>query len=299
MIAAFSSLVAAFPHAVLAGVLIACVCALLGVFVILKRVVFIGITLAEVAACGVAMAVVLELPPFAGAAALTLVAVAVLAYPFESQRIPRDAVLGVLFVLASSSSVLLVSRSGIGLLEVKALLYGDLILTSGADFGVVLCILGPALLLLLLFLRPTLYAFMDREAAFVLGLRPVRWELLYFVVLGMSIAAAAKVAGTLLVFCYLIVPATTALMLSRRLWLVLLLAAVAAVTATLAGLLLSFRADLPTNQTICLVACLLLGLAMPVGMLRRFARRHRETRATRRALKPEMVKTEHASEEQS
>jgi ABC-type Mn2+/Zn2+ transport system permease subunit len=261
-------LVRSFPYALVAGALIALVCALLGVFVILKRVVFIGITLAEVAACGIALAMLAGLPPLAGALALTLATVGLLALPFESQRIPRDAVLGVLFVAASSLSVLLVAHSGLGLHEVKALLYGDLILTSGRDAAVVAAVLIPAALYLLLFLRPTLYAFLDRESATVLGVKPVRWQLGFFLVLGLVVAAASKVAGSLLVFCYLVVPAATALLLSRRLGVALALAALLALLATVAGMSASFAADLPTNQTIVAVACavfLVVLVAVAVG----------------------------------
>jgi ABC-type Mn2+/Zn2+ transport system permease subunit len=261
-------LVRSFPYALVAGALIALVCALLGVFVILKRVVFIGITLAEVAACGIAVAMLAGIPPLVGAMALALATVGLLALPFENRRIPRDAVLGVLYVAASSLSVLLVSHSGLGLHEVKALLYGDLILTSGRDAAVIAAVLVPAALYLLLFLRPTLYAFLDREAATVLGVKPVRWELGFFLVLGLVVAAASKVAGSLLVFCYLVVPAATALLLSRRLGVALILAAVFALLATVVGMSASFAADLPTNQTIVAVACaafLVVLVAVTVG----------------------------------
>lgn len=116
-------------------------------------------------------------------------------------------------------------------------------------------------------------SFVDREAATELGVRPARWELLFFLLLGLVVAAASKVAGALMVFCYLIAPAAAALLLVRRLWSVLILAAVLAVTSTLSGLWLSFRCDWPTNQTVCLVACVLLpvtGLALAVRRLFRW-----------------------------
>jgi len=245
----------AFPWALAAGLLVASVCGVLGVFVILKRVVFIGITLSEMAACGIAVAMLIGIPPLAGAVVLTLLTVGLLALPFEDRRLPRDAVLGVLFVAASSLSVLLVSHSGAGLHEIKALLYGDLILTSRRDAAAIAAVLIPALIYLVVFLRPTLYAFLDREAATVLGVKPGRWELGFFLVLGVVVAAASKVAGSLLVFCYLVVPPATVLLLSRRLGLVLVLTALTAAVATLLGMCISFSADLPTNQTIVAVAC--------------------------------------------
>jgi ABC-type Mn2+/Zn2+ transport system permease subunit len=254
-----------FPYALAAGLLVAVTCAVFGVFVILKRVVFIGIALSELAACGIAGALAAGLPPLAGALTLTLGAVVLLAAPLENRRMPRDALLGVLFVAASSLSVLLVSRSGLGLHEVKALLYGDLILTSPHDFRVLCAILLPALAGLLVFLRPMSYAFLDRDAAVVLRVRPARWEMVFFLLLGLVVAAASKAAGALLVFCYLVVPASAALLLSRKLGRVLLLAAIIATVATLGGLGISFAADLPTNQTICITACALLALILPLA----------------------------------
>lgn len=269
-----AALFCSFPFAILAGVLVAAVCALLGVFVILKRVVFIGITLAETAACGVALALMINWPPFVGALLLTLLTVGLLAAPFEGRRIPRDAVLGVLFVAASSLSVLLVSHSGFGLQEVKSLLYGDLILTTADDLRVIGAVLIPAAACLLLFMRPILYAFLDREAALVLRIKPVRWELLFFLLLGLVVAAASKVAGALMVFCHMIAPAAAALLLARRLSVVLVLAVLLAVASTLSGLWLSFRCDWPTNQTVCLVACALLPLAgVAIGVRRLFVNR--------------------------
>ena len=252
----FVNLLRTFPDAALAGIVIATACSLLGVFVILKRVVFIGITLSEVAACGIAAALVCGVHPFVGASVLTLAAVAVVAQPFELKRLPRDALLGVVFVLAASTSILLVSRSGFGLHEVKALLYGDLILTSRRDLAIILSTLLPIVVYMLLSLRPTLLSFLDRDAATVLRLRVKVWELFYFVALGLAVSASSKVAGALLVFCYLVVAPATALLLSKRLWQVMTLAAGIAVASTVVGMVVSFTWDLPTNQAIVVTVCL-------------------------------------------
>ena len=269
MTAEWMSLFTAFPHALAAGLLVGTACALLGVFVILKRVVFIGIALSEIAACGIAGALLVGWPPLAGAIGLTLAATALLAGPFESRRIPRDALLGVLFVAAASLSVLLVAGRGHGLLEVKALLYGDLILAGPADLRLLGAILVPAIGLLLAVQRPLRHAFLDREAATVLGVRPARWEMLFFLLLGLVVATASKTAGSLLVFGYLVAPPAAALLLSRRLGVVLVLAAGLAALATIAGMAVSFAFDWPTNPAICAAASALLPLAALAAALRR------------------------------
>ena len=255
MLEQLHTLVSLFPQALLAGVVIAAVCALLGVFVILKRVVFIGIVLSEVAACGIAAGMAAGIHPYVGAGVLTLLAVALLAQPFKMDRIPRDAVLGVIFVLASGLSILLVSKSGFGLQEVKSLLYGDLILTSNKDLAIILTTLLPVLVWLIVTVRPTLYTFLDRETAMLLGVRVNLWEMAYFFALGLAVSAASKVAGSMLVFCYLVVAPAAALVLTRRLWLVMLAAALMAVAATIFGLYWSVSKDLPANQTIAVATC--------------------------------------------
>lgn len=250
-----------FPHAVAGGFIIAGTCALLGVFVILKRVVFIGVALSQVAALGVAVAFIISLHPYIGAAVLTLITVMLLSYPFESRRISRDAILGIIFVLASALSILIVSKSGFGLHEVQALLYGDLIFTSPQDLAVIAAALIPVTIYILMFLRPTVYTFMDREAAHVLKVKTSLWEFLFFVALGLAVSISSKTAGALLVFCYLVVAPSAALMLSRRLAVVMVISVATAFIATFAGMCLAVEHDLPTNHIIAASTCLLFALA--------------------------------------
>jgi len=277
----FRTLFTLFPHALAAGVVISTTCAALGVFTILKRVVFVGITLSEVAACGIALGMAYHVKPFVGAFSLTLLAVILLSFPFESHRIPRDAVLGVIFVFTSALAVLVVSKSGFGLHEVKALIYGDLILTSNEDLNLILWVLVPVLFYFLAFIRPTLYTFLDREYAKTIGIRVARWELMYFFALGLTVSAASKVAGAILIFCYLVVNPATGLLLARRLKWVMLISVLGGLFSTIAGIFWSFRADIPTNQAISIMACFFLLSALAARFVHRLAanlkRRRKET----------------------
>ncbi len=239
-----------FPWSLIVGTLIAAVCSALGVYVILKRVVFIGVALSEAAALGIAAGMVFGFPAFAGASVITLAFGLGLARPYESGRLPRDAMLGILFVTAGALSILLVARAGLGLEEVKALLYGDLILSRPDDLGVGLAVFVPVAVLLILFRRPILYTFLDREAARLLGVRVAWWEAAYFAALSLVVAASARVAGAMLVFAYLVVSPAAALLASRRLPAVMALAAGISVACTLAGIYGALIWDLPANQFI-------------------------------------------------
>lgn len=264
---AMSCLFCQFPEALTAGLLISAMCALLGVFVILKRAVFIGITLSEVATCGVAASFLIGISPFVGSLALVLGAVSLLAMPFDNKRIPRDTLMGILFIAAAALTVLLVSKSGPGLMEVNAVLYGDLILSSSRELKILFGILTPALILFLGILRPTLYTFMDREGAKVLGIKTWLWETIYFLMLGIIISAASQIAGALLIFCYLVVCPAAALVASKRIWVVLVIAPVMSMLATFIGMVVSFNYDLPTNQTICVTSCLLFAITALASLI--------------------------------
>jgi len=250
-----------YGNALPAAILMAITFSIFGIFVVLKRMVFIGITLSEVAACGVAAALLLNLSPFLGAAALCLAVVALLAYPYESTRIPRDTILGSIFIMASGMSILLVARSGFGLEKVKAILYGNLLFASNSDLFTIAAVMVPALLLLLVFYRPLLYTFIDRESAQTVGIKVWRYELSFFILLGLIVASSSKIAGVMLVFCYLVIPAGAALLFTRSMGRAVCWAVSISVLATWLGIVTSYNADLPPNQLIAVISCVILLIA--------------------------------------
>lgn len=257
-----------FPAALAAGLLISAACSFLGNLVVLKRMVFIGAALSESAACGIAMAFFFHFHPVLGAVLLNLGVVTLLAFSSQEERLPRDAVLAAIFIFTASLGILFVSKSAVGLEEVKSLLYGDILLTSVKDLKILAGILIPLSMLALIFIRPVTYTFVDRDEAKVLGIKVRLWELVFYYILGITVSAASKLAGMLLVFCYLVIPPMTGLLLSSRLRNVILLSGGAAVVSTLTGFYISYVYDLPANQTIAFAACMLLGAALAVKTVR-------------------------------
>lgn len=247
---AWRTLITVFPASLLSGLLISTVLSVLGVVVILKRMVFIGAALAEVAAAGVAAALVLGGRPLVGAAAVTVAAGVMLSVPFETGRLPRDAVIGALFVTAAATAILISAQTGLGLAEVKNLLYGDLIVIRRTDCIGLASVAAPVAAALTIWRRELLYVFLDREAARLLGIRVAAVEALFFVALSLTIAISSRAAGAMLSFGYLVLPAATALLLSRRWGVVLAAAAGLAAAATVLGLWAALAWELPANQLI-------------------------------------------------
>lgn len=246
-----------FPWAWATGLLCAAACAALGVYVVLRRVVFIGVALSEAAALGVALALAWQWPPLLGAGGCCLLAVGLLARRGTAPpRLPREAVLGMVYAGAAAGAVLLVAHSAFGLNEVKTLLYGDLILAGPGDCASVLAAVLPVVGLLAWGWRSLRLASFDPAFARVMGVRVAAWELAFFLVLGWVLAGSTRPAGALLVFAYLVCPAATGLLLSRSLARAMMVAVIAAMLATGAGLWLSLACDWPTNPTIILLLCL-------------------------------------------
>ncbi|MFC1736774.1 metal ABC transporter permease [Candidatus Hydrogenedentota bacterium] len=257
-----------FSNAILCGVLIAVTCSFLGLLVIWKRVVFVGITLAEVSAAGIAFAFLCGFSPFIGAALFTLAVVTVLAFPFESRLVPRDAMLGVLFVLAAALSILIVSYSQLGMDEVKEVLYGNLLVAGSGDLVANVSVLIPVLILSCLFFRNILYTSVDRDMSRIMGLKVNLWELMFFYALGLAISVASKSAGSILVFTYLVVPGTTGMVLAKRMGGIFMVTATSAVLATVGGIYASFMWDMPTSQLIIVFTVGLLALAWGFRLVR-------------------------------
>lgn len=258
----FKEIIESFPSALTGGLILAAACSFVGVFLVLKRGSFLGAALSQTAACGIASGLYFHFNPFLGAILFTFGAVTVLVFPSEERKIPRDAWTALLFTAASSLSILFVAKSATGLEEIKAFLYGDLLVMSFPDLKILSAIIGPAFLLLLIFLRPILYSFLDRDGARALQIRVRVWEFIFFYLSALIVSVASKFGGMLLVFSYLLIPAVTGLAAAKRLLPVLAISFLSAILSTLIGFSVSYTRDLPTNPVIIAIS-----LGLLVGVL--------------------------------
>jgi manganese/iron transport system permease protein len=265
-----------------AGLIVAFVCAYLSVFVVLKRIVFVGAALAEVGTVGVALSFLPAVAHFALLRhldpeetrplllALVCVVAGVLFFAHQASggTIPREAVIGVSYVAATAFAVLCLSVNAGAHDETHDLVNGEVMTITMAAVRQLLCFAVPiALVHLLLFKEFTLVSF-DREYAQTLGYRARSIELLFYLTLGLMIAVAIKVVGTLLVFGYLVLPAVTALKLTRRMNVAFVLAIGAAVVATVAGIYLSAweGSNFPMGPAIVASSAVLLALTWPLRL---------------------------------
>lgn len=248
--------------ALLGTTAIGIVCAYLGVYVVLRRIVFVGATLAQISSSGIALGILTGWSPNAWSVGLTFLGVLFFAHASFGKRWPQDATLGVLFTVAGAAAVLLVAHTARGNEEVVHLVQGNLLaMTETEARG-----LAVAFLLLLVvhvvFFKEFLYLSFDPVMAATQGYRSGRWNLAFYVLLGTAIALAIKAIGILLMFAFLVIPASLGLALTRRLAPAFAVAMISAAAAVYVGVWLSYRYDFPSAPMIIAV----LGGMLAVGV---------------------------------
>lgn len=239
--------------AVVAGVLISGLCSYLGVYVVLRRIVFVGIALAQLAAMGVALSVYLPLPAEVMALLVTLGGALVLSAQLGGRWIPREAAIGFTYAAAAASSILLVAKSAQGEAHVLGLLFGNILTLTGGDLVVLAIVTVVVAAIHVLFGKEFLFSSYDPETARSSGFNVGFWNVLFELTLASAIAICIHAAGALLVFSYLVQPAMVGLMMAGQLRGVVWWAVGSGLVATLVGIVASIMADFPTGPTV--VAC--------------------------------------------
>jgi len=250
-------------RALVAGILAALACGFAGVFVVLKRIVFVGVALAEMSSAGIALALFAGLGgawPLAGALLFTLAGVLLFAARLAPRRVPNESSIGVIYAIAGALAMLLISKAPGGELHMLKLLQGEVLTVSAEEtwqMGVVYVLLGA---LHALFFKEFVLVSFDRDQASTLGFRAAWWDTLLFATIGGVIAFSIRAVGVLLTSTLLVMPAVTALILCRRLRSSLMLAPALAVAAVILGLHFSVVFDVPAAAMTAAISFIILAL---------------------------------------
>lgn len=245
------------------------VCAYLGVFVVLRRIVFVGATLAQISSAGIALGILTGWSPNALSLGFTFVAVLFFAHPAFGRRWPQDATLGVAFTVSGAAAILLVAHTARGNEEVVHLVQGNLLaMTTGQAkaFGIGF---GAILLAHVGVYKEFLYLSFDRPMARTQGYATGLWNLGFYALLGLAIALAIKAVGVLLMFAFLVIPASAGLLLGQGMKATLAIAMAIAAVGVFVGIGLSFRWDFPSGPMIIAVLGGLLAVAGLAKLVRR------------------------------
>lgn len=255
--------------ALLGGLIVGCLCAFLGIHVVLRRIVFVGAALAQVSSSGVGLALCTNTNVSVVSLVLTLLGVATFSVKSAERRITQESLIGVAYSAASALAVLFVAKSAHAEAHLLNVLSGNVLTITPGQVWLMTTLLACTLLIHMLFYKQFLFSAFDSETAKACGIRSGFWDLLFYVILGVAVSFSIRVVGTLLAFGFLVVPAVIALLLSQRFAGIYTIATSSAWVSTILGLVLSYRLDLPTGPTIVAVLGVLLVVAWIVSKLTR------------------------------
>lgn len=267
------TIVQEFPYALYGSILVGILCAFIGVYVVTKRIVFLGAVLTQVSVLGIAITFI---PFFAfmshsiGSLILTLVTVIIFARMLSGKKIPKDALLGVSFITTIALRILIMQKTPkVEVSEIENLLRGDILFITPELFYGMLIVFIVVLIIHLLFFKEFNYISFDAETARTQRFNAGLWDILFYVTAGIVISVATHMVGDTFVFGFLVIPATTALLLTKKVKAIYLYAVIIGVISPIIGLFLAFKFDFPTSPAIVAVAGVLLACAWMVNLIRK------------------------------
>jgi ABC-type Mn2+/Zn2+ transport system permease subunit len=241
-------------RALLAGVLVSVACAVVGTFVVLRGLAFIGDALAHGVLPGIAAALLLGLPGMAGAAVGALAMIAGVTLITRRSRLSTDTAIGLLFVAMLALGVLIVSRSGSFSGDLVAILFGQILGTSPGQLEMQAVATTLVIAVSAVCARPFLLLSFDPEQADVAGFPSRRYHAIMLVLIALTVVVSFQTVGTLLVFGMLLAPAATGALLAHRVGAMMLIACLVGAASSYAGLLVSYWFDLAAGAAMVLVA---------------------------------------------
>jgi len=241
-------------RALVGGSLAAVLCAVVGTWVLVRGMAFLGEALSHGMLPGVAIATLTGIPPVLGAAVSAGVMVLGVGALRRRARLSYDTSIGLLFVGMLALGVIIVSSSRSFATDVTAILFGDVLAVTRADVGGLAIAAAVALAVAVAFHRPFTALSFDTRKATTLGLHPRLAEVVLIGLVTLAVVASYRAVGTLLVVGLLLAPAAAARAWTRHVASTMLLGAGIGAAAVLVGLLVSWHAGTAAGASIAAVA---------------------------------------------
>lgn len=244
-------------RSLLALIMVSVVCAVMGSFVVVKGMAFIGDALAHASFGGVAAAFVLGVSIYLGAAVAAILTALGIVFVSRRAGLRFDTAIGVLFVGAFALGILIVSRQEGYIVDLFSFVFGN-VLGVGQDDLLLIAAGGAAVLVLVaVFYKELLFTAYDPAMAAAAGLPVAAMQYGLLGLIALTIVISLKAVGIVLVVAMLVTPAATAQLLVRRLHLIMAVGAGVGVVSSLVGLYLSYHADVAASAAVVLTATVL------------------------------------------
>lgn len=241
-------------RSLIAGLILAVVAAIIGVFVVLRRMSFFSDAIAHASLAGVAVGLALNVSPVLGAVLVSVGMAVLMATLTQKGKLASDTIIGVLFSSSIALAVFIISLLPQYRVDLSSLLFGDILVVSRADIVLAAVLLAATIVTMKYSGKTLVKLTFNRDVAMVEDKAVYIAEYVFLCLVGFTIAVALKIVGAILVSALIILPAATAQHVSRDLRTMFGISIAVAMVSVLLGMYASFVFDSPSGATIVLVA---------------------------------------------
>ena len=243
-----------FQRGMVAATLAGALCGVLGVFVVLRGMSYIGHGLSHAVFGGAAASAVMSINFFLGAGIWGIISGVLIGRIARRKIIGADAAIGIVTTASFAGGIALLNRYGQARKGIEAVLFGSVLGVSWVDIAAILAVSLAVGAIVLFAYRAFLFATFDPQVATVSGERVAAIEVMLMVMLSVTILVTMRVIGTLLISALLVIPAATARMITNSFSRMLMLSPIIGAVCCLVGMNLSYHLDTSAGATIILVA---------------------------------------------
>src|SRR5438270_4252022 len=266
----------------LASLILTGIHAYLGVHVVERGVIFVDLALAQIAALGGTIAILVGMDPHGSSAywiSLAFTFLGALIFSFvrsATARVPLEAIIGITYAVASAAAILAMSKATGETEHLKDMLVGNILAVSKGEVIKTAILYGVIGIFHYIFRHKFLLISINPEEARAQGISLRTWDFLFYASFGFVVTSSVAIAGVLLVFCYLIVPSVGAMLFADRIGSRLAIGWTMGTLVSALGIFLSVQLDLPTGAAI---VCTFGGVLVVMAIVHRLTFRYR-TRAS-------------------
>lgn len=244
-------------HALVAGVLVSIACGIVGTFVVLRGLAFIGDALGHGVLPGIAVSLLLGLPGIVGAALSALVMIGGITFITRRSRLSSDTAIGLLFVGMLALGVAIVSRSNSFSGDLVSILFGEILGISTESILIQLAATVVVTVTTIICARPFLLLSFSPEQAQVAGFSTRFYHSIMLFLIAVTVIVSFQTVGTLLVFGMLLAPSGAGALIARRIGAMMIWATLIGTISVYFGLLASYHFNIAAGSMVVLVAIII------------------------------------------
>ncbi len=255
-------------NALIAGLLAAVACGVVGVYVVIKKVVFISGGIAHASFGGIGLGYFLSINPVLGAMVFTIASALGMGMIIKRTKLPEDTGIGILWAMGMALGIIFIGLTPGYAPDLFSYLFGNILMVPAFDLGLMLILDVVILAVVSLLYKELLFISFDEEFSTVLGVPTERLYLLLLCLIALTVVVLIRVVGIILVIALLTIPAALARQFTHNLKKMMLLAILVGGVLTFSGLWLSYLLDLASGATIILVSGIVLFASFGISRLR-------------------------------